>query len=74
MSALEFSKFTDYHLSEYHSKDVYRHIGTAFGYKPLGSAPPEQIAALRHEPGTMTERRWERVDWNEPVSEVEPCQ
>ena len=72
-SVWDFSKLPSHELAEIDSCEAYRQIGNAFKYDGLGVAKPDDIANLRQNPGTLSDRNWENVDWTHPETELTPC-
>ena len=51
----------------------YEAVALEFGFKFLGTAKPDALAALLKEPGTLAERRWEGMTFDLPESSLAGC-
>ena len=49
----------------------YREVAAVFGYEYLGGKC--DVTELLQEPGTMLEKRWEKLAWLLPDNTLDPC-
>jgi len=56
------------------TEDAYRSIGEEMGWDVLGAPICENdLFALRDDPGSLSEERWQRLQWQKPEDEASPC-
>ncbi len=55
------------------AEEAYRAVAAQLGYDCLGAADSGEVLALRENPGTLAERRWDAVSWLPPPDEAAPC-
>jgi hypothetical protein len=53
--------------------EAYRAVAEQIDADVLGTASESDLAALRQDPGTLADRRWEEAVWSLPADETTPC-
>eukprot|EP00973_Karenia_brevis_P096384 12431531-Karenia_brevis.AAC.1 len=54
-------------------EEAYREIAQMMGYHALGHACDSDLEAFRENPGTLSEKVWERCPWTKPADETASC-
>ena len=74
MSLLEFKAAKDDQLTPGCSTEAYTAVARALEWDILGKAEDESaLAQLREEPGSLAERRWDKLVWSMPEKETDAC-
>ena len=73
-SLRELSYLRDDDLAPQDSHESYLAVAKELGYDALGKPEnDEAFEEYRLDPGTVTERRWELINWQRPENETSPC-
>ena len=73
-SLRELSYLRDDDLAPQDSHESYLAVAKELGYDALGKPEnDEAFEEYRLDPGTVTERRWELINWQRPENETAPC-
>ena len=73
-SLREMANLRDDDIAPQDSHDAYLAVAKELGYDALGKPEnDEAFEEYRLDPGTVTERRWENLNWQRPADETSPC-
>ena len=73
-SLRKLSYLRDGDLAPQDSHESYLAVAKELGYDALGKPEnDEAFEEYRLDPGTVTERRWELINWQRPENETSPC-
>ena len=70
-SMREIANFREDDLAPQDSHEAYLAVAKELGYDALGKPEnDEAFEEYRLDPGTVTERRWELINWQKPIDET----
>ena len=72
MSLRVFVRAADDELAPVDSNTAYIAVGKAMCYFVLGCAPDADVADFLENPGTLEQRRWDKLEWSAPADETTP--